>query len=57
MSGEPKDSMANSYQLNNNLPQRGGPFQTKLIPGSGMAAIARNPTQLQHVGPVGAANL
>lgn len=56
MSAEQKDSMANSYQMNNNLPQRGGSFQSKLMPGGGMA-MGRNATQLQPMGQSGAGNL
>ena len=56
MSAEQKDSMANSYQINNNLPQRGGSFQTKLMAGSGMA-MGRNATQLQPMGQSGPGNL
>ena len=50
MTAEQKESIVNNYQINNNLPQRGGSFQAKLMQGSGMAPIARNASQLQHVG-------
>ncbi len=49
--------MTTNYQINNNLPQRGGSFQAKLMPSSGMAPIGRNPTQLHHMGAPGTGQL